>query len=288
MMFVPPWHRERGGSNILPLASNRHPSDVAWEKVQREEEAVIYDLAVEAHVQQAYNIYEAAQSGSGINVYHITAFFPRPSIYLRALLCVTLQLVVVPSIIVNTVENAPSYCPRTGTWTGKLAGAALLVYANFTLISQRFTFSKSWDYAYIEKNVGLPKLVRQPTWIPLGIIINIIALAAANLGVVVLLSLKEGSPMDMLLNLVALTFVWELDDQLMSKREYKAVEILFREMAQGRQLKDVSQNLKARGFFEARKVNQCWKYLALFLDKGIIYPLYVVMFASPVFHAICY
>lgn len=77
--------------------------------------------------------------------------------------------------------------------------------------------------------------------------------------------------MSMLLNLVALTFVWELDDQvarmhargslsfalaqrimpepgaipqLMLKREYKAVEILFREMAQGRQLKDVSQNLK--------------------------------------------
>lgn len=145
---------------------DRHPSDVAWEKVHREEEAVIKDLAVEAHVQQAYNIYEAAQSGSGINVYHVTAFFPRPSNYLRALICVTLQLVVVSSIIVTTIHNAPSYCPKTGDWTGKLACAALLVYANFTLISQRFTFSKSWDYAYIEKDVGLPKLVRQPTWIP--------------------------------------------------------------------------------------------------------------------------
>mmetsp|Transcript_12383 Transcript_12383/g.21580 ORF Transcript_12383/g.21580 Transcript_12383/m.21580 type:complete len:85 (-) Transcript_12383:196-450(-) len=76
--------------------------------------------------------------------------------------------------------------------------------------------------------------------------------------------------------------------QLMSKREYKAVEILFREMAQGRQLKDVSQNLKARGFFEAQQVQVCWKYLALALDKIIVWPFYIVMLAAPIFHAICY
>ena len=92
----------------------------------------------------------------------------------------------------------------------------------------------------------------------------------------------------MLLNAVGLTFVFQLDDQLMSKRDYKATEILFREISQGKQLKDVSQHLKERGYFEPQHLYPCWSYLVKLFDGLVIFPLYALMVCAPLFHAYCY
>ena len=92
----------------------------------------------------------------------------------------------------------------------------------------------------------------------------------------------------MLLNAVGLTFVFQLDDQLMSKRDYKATEILFREISQGKQLKDVSQRLKERGYFEPQSVAGCWQLLTVVTEYLITFGVYLLMAAAPFFHAICY
>lgn len=269
----------------------KEPHEVAWDKVGLEGDSVVDDLPMEPHMQQAMNIHEAAQSGSGINVYHITAFFPKSENYCRAFLCIVLQVVIVPSIIANTFVNSPklndSFCPSHGSWVGKLAGCALLVYALDQLRSQDFTFGHSWDVACIRKGAPLLKLVSHTSWIPIGIIVNIIALAASNVGVVVLLFFSD-TAMDMLLNLVALTFVFELDDQLMATRDYKATEILFREAALGKDLKDFSQKLRNRGYFEPHTFHKSWRYLVIALDGLVTSPLYLFMMAAPFYHAICY
>ena len=75
-------------------------------------------------------------------------------------------------------------------------------------------------------------LVAHLFWIPIGVTVNIFALAAANVGVVVLI-FAASSPMEMLLNVVALSFVFELDDALMSKRDYKARNCTFRLISLG-------------------------------------------------------
>ena len=51
--------------------------------------------------------------------------------------------------------------------------------------------------------------------------VNICALAAANVGVLILLYVAQ-SPMEMVINSVALTYVFDLDDALVSNRDYKA------------------------------------------------------------------
>ena len=116
---------------------------------------------------------------------------------------------------------------------------------------------------------------------------NILALAAANIGVVILLYVAQ-TPMEMVINSVALTYVFELDDALVSNRDYKATEILFREISQGKALKDVSQKLKERGFFEPQYVFRCWRVLTLVSDYFVQYALFVVMATAPFYHAICY
>ena len=60
------------------------PDAVAWDKVEREGESVIDDLAMPQHIQQATNIFEAAEGGDGLNVYHIAAFFPRLDTWFRS------------------------------------------------------------------------------------------------------------------------------------------------------------------------------------------------------------
>ena len=68
----------------------------------------------------------------------------------------------------------------------------------------------------------------------------------------------------------------------------QATEILFREISQGKALKDVSQKLKERGFFGPQYVFRCWRVLTWVLDAAITYPLHLLMLAAPFYHAYCF
>ena len=149
------------------LALKQHPHRVAWCKVKRESESVLQDTSMPKHVQQAQNIFEAAQNGSGLNVYHIAAFFPRVDTYVRALLCITLQVGVVPSIIVKTIneitsEEGRGLCPADGHWYHKLTGATLLFYSLYQLYSFAFTFEHGWSVACIRNGPPSPFRCRAP------------------------------------------------------------------------------------------------------------------------------
>ena len=133
-----------------PLLPTTAPHKVAWSRVRRESEAVFEDISVDLHIQQAINIFEAAESGAGLNVYHMTAFFPLSSNYTRALLCIVLQVVVVPYIIADTFFNKEKeMCPMDGSGVGKVSGAALLLYAVYQLFAQHFSMEHAWDQACI-------------------------------------------------------------------------------------------------------------------------------------------
>ena len=185
------------------LVGQKEPHQVAWAKVQREAEPVIDDLAMEPHVQQANNIYEAAQSGCSLNVYHMAAFFPRVENFFRAFLCIVLQAVVIPAIVVQTIDTsgrAKGFCPMNGPVVGKLTGATLLLYAFYSLYSHTFRLWYAWDMNCIRKGSPLPKLVASMTWIPLGTATRHCAAACASARLLVAGSLHRHSSEEVLMS----------------------------------------------------------------------------------------
>ena len=73
-----------------------------------------------------------------------------------------------------------------------------------------------------------------------------------------------------------------------SKRDYKAVAILFREAAQGKELKDVSQRLKQRHFFDPVYLHPAWWWALHVLTYGLYYPVLLLLLCSPVAFYVCY
>mgnify|MGYP001161378667 CR=1 FL=1 len=154
---------------------------------------------------------------------------------LRACLCFFLQAIAPPGLILvmlhsylrNSYNDSPWWtpaCPALEGWENyldkiacKLLAAGLVLYMYNFITTQEFKYTAKPTYMVAHGRIFA--FVPAPWWMGLGLFSNGMAMVWGAVGSVILIGIAE-TPIDIVLNSVALFFLLDIDDQLVDKYDY--------------------------------------------------------------------
>lgn len=227
-------------------------------------------------VEMAEAVVDIARDGSGLNAYHIAAFFPTWLNFVRASFTASIQFGLVPLILFYEMNHQDKeMCEESGSDTGKVAGILMMILTHNLVKTFDRNLSVSWDVSFC-MGAPLPNTGSSLSlaWIPLGVLLNLWALMGASLGGFILVYTSD-TPFDMVLNALALEFLTDVDDSLVSDFDYKATDVLFTPFAEGKRV-------------EETKISESWGPCVRNLTMFIVSSMLLVTAIAPIYVGVCY
>lgn len=231
-------------------------------------------------------IYELAKSGSGLDIYSMTAFFPTPYNLAMSLFVAFIQLLVVPGVVFYVMQQSDVYLSNNGTaavcnafaenrverpWVAKGTAVVLALYVSVFVLIAFAKIRQGW-LPNVVSNGPIANVAVLPL-LPVGFAINIWALFISSVGTTALLVVTD-EPIDLILNSLALSFIAELDDAIVPDTLYKAAESLFDPA-------NIDPNERQK---VAKAVDRFFEYsLPVFLWFATTFAI-----CSPIYIAVCY
>lgn len=215
-------------------------------------------------------IYDLAKSGSGFDIYIITSFFPSWSNITKSIFVAAVQLFVAPLMVTASLEDSDrEFCDLQADWKSKIICLALSVYFGVLATRNIAERSSNWEANVISN--GPIANVSMPLMIPVSTLVNCLSILIIILGTTTLLY-QTYDKVDLVLNSLALLFLTELDDAIVTVEQYKATEMLFH-----------PKNIGTR-----KKISRAWDMFFEYFLPVIFMLTLSSAIAAPIYLAACY
>lgn len=190
---------------------------------------------------------------------------------MKSIFVASVQLFVAPlMVIVSLKDFEREFCDRQAEWESKAICVALSVY--FGILAARNLdahMSGNWVANVISN--GPIANISMPVMIPMSTMLNFLSLLIIILGTTTLLY-NTDNVVELVLNSLALLFLCELDDAIVTVRQYKATEMLFE-----------PNNIGTR-----RTLPRGWDIFFEYFLPIVYIVTYCFAVASPVYLAACF
>jgi len=160
-----------------------------------------------------------------LDMYQVVSVWPTKYNYIRACMCALIQLVILPLVIVKimTDKDSKGICamsPVSSNWESKICASIFCMYLNF--IFWRFYREIVDDTLMGKMGEGLMAGFAN-AWYIAGMYLNTISLFFTSAGSIVVIY-NSDTPLDIILNALAIAFINDVDDLIVTKGDCREVE----------------------------------------------------------------
>lgn len=209
-----------------------------------------------------------------LDIYEVTSFTKSWFNLFRCWLCIAIQLVGVPLVLASVWQTSEkSWCQMSDKYIEKILSFLLCLYINFVFWNFYFVIDHPSNLAMRYFDDSNEMLSCANTWYIAGMYINTIALFSTSVSGILIIY-NSGTAVDIILNSLAIGFINEIDDLIVSKGDSKKVSgILTEEKDSFKGLKDIPK---------------FWMFLQICVVLPPLCLTCTLLGVSPVWIAVCF